>query len=471
MMQILILMLMMGLLAHDEAGMAVEPLWGHGAMALAALLPYAVIFMIVLAACARTRGVMRREPGRVTKTLHRLDLIIGAARAACVGVFMADLYLLGMLTWVRDLIGDWVLLPDLIVLAPPLATITAMWWAHYPIDRRMREATLIRNVDEGGPIFPIWSRRQYVLSQVRHQLLLMLAPLLLILTWTESVRHWATPGSTIEQYQVEFTMLGGVAAFALAPLMIRYIWDTVPLPESALRQRLLHLCGQYRVRVRQLLLWRTYGGMINGAVMGVIAPLRFILLTDGLLERMTDAQIEAVMAHELGHVKRHHMPWMIVCAGAALWFVGDLIAALTDHLQFVTGIEYKHLNHTAKLGVDGLSALFMIGAWALIFGYISRRFERQADTFAVQHLCETNVSAEAVDTVAGALKQVALLNHMTVEQRSWRHGSIQWRIDYLRSLVGKPVRKLSIDAQIRLIRWSSVAVMVGLFALDHGRTM
>ena len=66
-----------------------------------------------------------------------------------------------------------------------------------------------------------------------------------------------------------------------------------------------------------MLLWKTFGVMINAGVMGLVAPLRFILLTDGLVERMPVERIEAVMAHEVAHVSKRHIFWLIVTPG--LW--------------------------------------------------------------------------------------------------------------------------------------------------------
>ena len=316
-MQLFVMLLMMGLLAHDAANGGLAPRLDGPILLTAIIGPYVLVTAMVMFACARTRRSLSYRPENAGRSMRRLDRVITIARLFVLGLFTLDLYVLGFLTWLRELIGDWILLPDLAALVLPLGSVIVMWWAYYPIDRRLREATLIRQIDDGGPIWTIGSRSQYVLSQIRHQLLLMLAPLLVLLAWTQSVERLTAPGSALESYRVVLIMLGGAGAFTLAPLMIRYVWDTVALPEGPLRQRLLDLCRHHGVRVSQLLLWRTYGGMINGAVMGVTRHVRFILLTDGLIQRMSDRQIESVMAHELGHIVRRHMVWMVVCAMAA----------------------------------------------------------------------------------------------------------------------------------------------------------
>jgi Zn-dependent protease with chaperone function len=434
--------------------------------------PYAVIVGIVMFACARTRRTLTRRPENAGRSMRWLDRIITTARLLVLGLFTADLYLLGYLTWLREAIGDWVLIPDLAALVLPLGSVIAMWWAYYPIDRRLREATLIRQFDAGEPVWTIGTRSQYVLSQIRHQLLLMLAPLLVLLAWTQGVERLTQPGTALAPYRIGLILLGGAGAFTLAPLMIRYVWDTAALPEGPLRQRLLDLCRHHGVHVRQLLLWRTYGGMINGAVMGVSRHVRFILLTDGLIQRMSDRQIESVMAHELGHVVRRHLPWMVVCAMAVLWALAAALDSVTAGLQIAGVLPDLNTSQAWAMGTDATATLILVGLWALAFGYISRRFERQADTFAVQHMARDGViTCDAVDAVADALTDVALLNRMTPQQKSWRHGSIAWRIDYLRTLVGRPVDQCEIDRTVGWIRWGCAAVLAVMIGLEYFHRM
>jgi len=56
--------------------------------------------------------------------------------------------------------------------------------------------------------------------------------------------------------------------------------------------------------------------------MGLFAPLRYVMLSDGLLESMEDEKIEAVFGHEVGHVKLRHMEFFLVFAIASMFAVG-----------------------------------------------------------------------------------------------------------------------------------------------------
>jgi STE24 endopeptidase len=272
-----------------------------------------------------------------------------------------------------------------------------------------------------------------------------------------------------------------LAVFILAPLIIRGIWDTVPLPAGEVRRHLTQLCRDHRVRVRDLLLWRTFGGTINGAVMGFFAPVRYILLTDALLDLLPKNQIEAVMVHELAHVRKHHMFWLLVSGfGTITLLLGVFLPALVyAHRGLIRAAPMAHIPMPA-IGETGLSIAAaaltcLCGAW--IFGWISRRFERQADSFAVQHLAHQAgwqvggngglvVDPESAAVMAQALQSVADLNHMSVTRSSWRHGSIRWRQEYLYGLVGQPADRLAIDRLVGRIKIAALlAAVAGLLLI------
>ena len=103
-----------------------------------------------------------------------------------------------------------------------------------------------------------------------------------------------------------------VLVFLFAPEILRRVLQTQPLPDSPLRRRLEAMCRRVGMRYRDILLWHTQNNMGNAAVMGILPPVRYILLSDLLLERMDDEQIEAVFAHEVGHVVHRHMAWYVV---------------------------------------------------------------------------------------------------------------------------------------------------------------
>jgi len=124
---------------------------------------------------------------------------------------------------------------------------------------------------------------------------------------------------------------------------------------------------------------------------------------------------------------------------------------------------YRHLFLAQVVALIG-TGLTTVALGLLAFGFASRRFERQADTYAIQLLSRRarseTVTSESIDSMAGALGSVALLNHVPRERSSWRHGSIAWRQDYLRRLHGLDHRRLAIDTFVSALRWGAIAVVL-----------
>lgn len=454
-MQVFVLLLALAVIAPHESGAWPGARVDGATLAAMALGPYLLLVVSMVALTAGARRRLDRSPHSAERTLRRMHSAQTIVRWGALAMTWFVVFALGWPAWLTERIGVVPMAVELIVLAPALAVPIAGWWAQHPIERRLHDAAMLRRIDTAGPITPMPTRRAYVWGQVRHQLLMLLAPLLTVLLWVQVVQRYIPAGS----YEPLVAIAGGGVVFALAPVMIRHLIDAVPMPPGEVRDMLERTCRDAGVRVRQLMLWRTHTGMINGAVMGVIGPLRYVMLTDGLIEQLPRPQVEAVMAHELGHVRRRHLPWLVitafsVTAGAIVVF--DVVAVGVGSIIDLPASVWDVLVGAMMLGAAGL--------WAVAFGFISRRFERQADTFAVQHLSRNGrgvVTPEAAAAMGEALLNVAHLNHAPADRPSWRHGSINWRVSYLRSLVGKPVDALPIDRQVRGLCIAAVLLLVG----------
>ncbi len=494
-MQLLIILLMLCLFTHDQAQSWISTEFAWPILLLWVVLPKLILAIGYTLACRRT--YRRLALPNAARRLRRLERLGGALRIAAVLLFASDLHfglLISVRAGIQTLTGIThpILLDEVVVLLPTLALWGLGWWAYYPIDRRLREAAMMRRFDQGLPVYPMWTRWQYVLSQYRYQVALILVPLLFVIAWSEMVRlagtlswAWVTPDT-----EPWWTLGGFVLIFLFAPLIIRLTWDTVPLPDGDVRNHLLSMCKTHRVRVRELLLWRTYGGMINAAVMGLIGPLRFILITDALLQQMPGEHVEAVMAHELAHVCKRHMLWLLISAVALMSVVETAAVVVlasngvrfdsTDQGLTVTANGVNAVTAGPGLpwlpGIDSREAMIVavmaVAAvvWAIGFGWVSRRIERQADSFAVSHLVKERdgdtVEPRDAQTMIDALQHVADLNHIRTEKHSWRHGSIAWRQDYLRSLVGSAIHRLPIDRQMRWVNSLSVVAVAAIFLLQ-----
>jgi len=376
-------------------------------------------------------------------------------------------FALGSLSASRREIGDWVMVDELLTLAPMLLFIAATWWSMYPLELRLREAVLMRELNDGSPVHAPLSRVQFVSSCVRHQAMLFLAPLTLMTTWQETmvmhvspwmVRTWSEDALWLAPL-VEYAGIIGV--LVTCPAIIRRIWDTVEIGAGPLRDQMRAMCRQYGVRVRGPLLWRTHGSMVNGAILGVFWPLRYMLLSDALLERLTGEQVEAVMAHEVAHVRRRHLVWLAVCVVSSVLLLAVVVGGIIE------GFNITAISSSALSIIMGLLGIAGAG---MVFGAVSRRFEWQADAFAVQHLSRIPaggsseskgaVTAASVQVMASALQSVADLNGIDPEGFTWRHGSVRERQRRLGALIDRPLNALPIDRQVRFIKVAAVAGIV-----------
>ncbi len=441
------------------------------------LLGYALLCRIALRRLGTPSGAAWMRRVEQLTTLLPMTLLV---------LYMADLGA-GALRWARVPFRHTVLVDELIVMLPTLLALVAGWLVFFPLDRRMRESAMIGRIDRGLPIYTPPTRGQYLLAQLRHQVALLFVPLVMIAAWSESVTLLGPDGRGVFTATQAMLLVpaGALAVFSFAPLIIRHVWDTAPLPEGEIRRVMADLCRQHRVGVRELLVWRTYGVLVNAAVMGLVAPLRYILLSDALLDQMRRREVEAVMAHEIAHVRKHHMFWLLLVmvatlglgeqAGQAALLAVDTALIRNGPVELM-GMDAQSLVRDERVAVTVVSAVSLLLA-LLVFGWVSRRAERQADVFAARHLAQTAdepardaagrvvFTHQASGAMIGALQRVAALNHIPTKRKMWRHGSIRWRQDHLRSLNGRPVDDADVDRVFARVKFAAVAAVVALGVL------
>lgn len=480
---VLVIVALASLVLRDEVGLPWSPPASHPAAAVILLGTLAAVWALAHAVIWRLGRAM--DTSGSVAAVRSADATLAWSRAVGALVHVAAVFGLGWLDAVRAAIGNLVLLDEAAAALPYIALLCAGWWSIHPIERRLREAVLIRRLDHGLSVHPIPTRVAFVFGAARQQLAVVLVPVLLILAWSEGARWvmesmgwprvtpppWAgdRAWSQIRLLALPAAQLVGViGVFALAPVLLRRVWDTVRLGPGELRDSIVEICRGAGVRVRELLVWRTGGTMVNGAVIGLIPAARYILLTDALLEMLTPGQVRAVAAHEVAHVRRRHMLWLAIVVLTAVFGCAMLVQ---------WGIRQWGGEEPAC--AQGLGAALSLAFGLAVFGPASRRFERQADAFAVARLSGHRdgpggaavVSPESVAEMTGALQAVADLNHVPLERFSWRHGSIADRQRRLARLAWQRTDRLDADiAAARVKRLAAIGLILVLagVAADAG---
>ncbi len=390
-------------------------------------------------------GMIHGDPGRA---LNRFNFGQTAARFFIPLWFAAGVYWLG---WGSPLLGPiahWpVETPAMIIgILPGLVAWMGLWWAQFPVDRALREQNVLSQLESDLPVFAPPTFRGYFVHKLRVQLLFVLVPWLLIkmlhdfgvlgllgLGHTEVGRHWLARAVVRDWSEAVVSFACVLVVLLISPEILRHVLHTERLADLPLRKSLKEICARSGVNCREILIWRTQNNMGNAAVMGLIPRVRYVMLSDLLLESMTDEQIQAVFAHELGHVKHRHLIWFVVFLLSFSFAVLSLLDRLGTHLHFTA--NHQEIYDIASGVGCGLLML-------LAYGFISRWFERQADVFAARTVQQAVPAAGpgseppgehiGAAVFASALQRVALVNNIPVNARNWTHGSIAARVRYIR---------------------------------------
>ncbi|MFZ4575095.1 MAG: M48 family metallopeptidase [Phycisphaerales bacterium] len=407
---------------------------------------------------------------------RRVELVITGSRILAITSLGVALLWFGLLDAVREVVPRFAAVDRAAAVLPLWLLIAGGWASQYEIDRRIREALFYRSVQSGRPMEPIEPKARYLWLQIRHQLLMWAVPLCLIsgagqamqdaLAARPSFVGWLGPIGTNA-----LQLFGSLAMFLVTPVLVRRIWRTTELGEGELRERIITVCRAHRVRVRGPFVWRTGASVLNAAVLGLVYPARYLVFTDALLETLTPRQLEAVTAHEVAHLRLLHMLWLGIVAFAAIWVASLGVTAAFAAAAALFGTA--RLPNPDGVWFQGVLTLVVFAAAGVAFCFASRRFEWQADAFAAKHLSSGGDSAaagvlvttEAASAVAGALTSVAYYNGISEDRFQWRHGSIADRRRRVLSLVGLPAERLPIDRASAVIRWTSVAALVGVGAI------
>jgi len=340
--------------------------------------------------------------------------------AACVLGF-------GWFDLVRARLGDWILLDEVVTIAPAIIALLIGWWAHEPFARHhaVRQA-----------------RVGFVLMQARVFLPLLLVPVGAILAAQEVVDLVMPANGAVG----EFIGIGvAICVLLLAPALVIPVLSTAPLPAvGGFDERVRALFANNRVSLRSVRLWNTGGTMMNGLALGLLPWCRWVLLTDALVDGLQPQETLAVAGHEAGHFRHRHAAWL---AGACIGSVGCTSVGIGALFEWSAPILPE--SAWVEWVATGLMIAIVIG----FFGVVSRNCERQADAFAVRSLSRgESVTPEAVDAMRHALATVAYANGISPTRPSFRHGSIEDRRRRLALLVGRSIHALPIDREMRMIK-------------------
>ena len=196
-----------------------------------------------------------------------------------------------------------------------------------------------------------------------------------------------------------FVLMAQLAPVVLFPIFYKF----EPLDNDELKARLVALSERAGTRVRGVYKWKLSekSKKANAALTG-LGNTRRIILADTLLEHYSPDEIEAVLAHELGHhVLKHILKSIGVQAGISL--VGFWAANWVLHYAMERAHMFETLHDFANLPLLVLVSTVLSFLLLPALNAYSRHNEREADRYAFR-------SIRTVDPFISSMNKLAEQN-------------------------------------------------------------
>lgn len=253
-------------------------------------------------------------------------------------------------------------------------------------------------------------------------------PILLLFFWALNTfgSIWWLP------FSILMFIISVVLAQIVPIIIIPIFYKVTPLEESELKTVIFNLAEKAGMKVENVFKFNMSKNTkkANAAFTG-LGKTKRIILGDTLLENYTNDQIETVMAHELGHYKHKHIIKNII--------IGTIFSFLTFFLMAV--LYENSLSWFGFSQITEIAALPILTLWAMLIGiiqqpisnYVSRKFEYQADEYAV-------ISTGKREAFISTLDKLTEQNlgdrdpHPFVEWFFYSHPSIKNRTESINSI-------------------------------------
>jgi Zn-dependent protease with chaperone function len=307
-------------------------------------------------------------------------------------------------------------LEELPEIAPYIALLCVSWLNHWRAEHASRGT---------------WRLGAYMTFNLRGNAM-MLAPVVLVSAAIFGLRWaWVDFDDAMNSFQflsllVQMGMMLLIVLFL--PATIHFILPSTRLPDGPLRARLVNFARARKLGVREIYVWNTRSRHIATAfVIGLVGRLRYVFITDALMRELSDEEMEAVFAHELGHAHHNHLWWLL----GGLFTISIVMLGVSTLLGQLPALLSESAKASDIMGSPEIVIFALTLAYGyFMFGYVSRRFERQADFFAVAH---TNP-----EVLANVFLKLGASSGHDLGKSGWRHFSLKQRIKEIALVATRP---------------------------------
>ncbi|MDC9729327.1 MAG: M48 family metallopeptidase [Methyloprofundus sp.] len=238
--------------------------------------------------------------------------------------------------------------------------------------------------------------KQFIIDQLMQLVLVAVIglPLLALILWVMDVigQYWWVWTWAI---LISFSLLmSWLYPTLIAPLFNKF----TPLEDGALKdriQQLLERCG-FSSNGIFIMDGSKRSGHGNAYFTGMGNNKRIVFF-DTLAESLDDEEMEAVLAHELGHFKHKHVIKMLVASSIMSLISLAILGWLINQAWFFSGLGVTTESNAAALLLFMLVSPAFTSFMTPISAYFQRKFEFEADDFAAEH-------AKASKLISGLVK-------------------------------------------------------------------
>lgn len=312
-------------------------------------------------------------------------------------VVLAAVVLSGFLPWLYELFGP---ISERAVWADALYVIVALllislpslpleWWAQFRLEARFgfNKSTL-----------KLWISDK--VKGLAIGLVLGFPLLYLLLALVGWVGDWWWVWGFVLFFVFQLVMM------VVYPMFIMPLFNKFTPLTGELRDRLMELADRtgFKASTIQVMDGSRRSSHSNAFFTG-FGRFRRIVLFDTLIEQLGQQELEAVLAHEIGHYKKGHVPKMLMMSAVMVFLAFGAIAYLARSEWFYQGFLFDQEPATIAPAfllfglVSGLVTFWLTP----IFNVLSRKHEYEADAFA-------RAAVGAPEPMVGALRKLSEKN-------------------------------------------------------------
>ena len=313
---------------------------------------------------------------------------------------------------VQKLTQNMLFVEDFFVVIPAIFWLLVLWFVTSPISNRM----------------------SWVSHRFRLDIFLLMAPVFFLFAVSDVAVLCGVSEENVEIIE----LLAFLVLLASAPFFMAKILSAKPMSNYELRSSISDIGKMAGVRRSNILVWNTHNRIMNALAIGVIFQPKTIVLTDKLIANLTQQELRSVTAHEFGHHKYWHIPFLILTT--------ITVMVLSSKVLLLMGFDIG----------GGFVFISQLVLMVLAIILVSRIFEKQADAYAAVALSAASgsdsVTPEGASALASALGAIAQTQCINPSRKDLLHGSITSRQRDIQALVGCSFSGIPINKQVFFLK-------------------